>query len=146
MSSNALRASVLVQALRAALKRDHRTVSDLCTEDVKVWTPVLSVSSRDELISALERGNDAFSDAEAEIVPLDVAGPYACAEWSVSLTHTGTLEASDGTAVEPTGARVTVHGATVAEFRDERICALRQYWDESGVFEQLGSIAASVPS
>jgi ketosteroid isomerase-like protein len=127
------------------LERDHKAISDLCTEDVKVWTPVLFVSSRDDLISALERGSDAFSDAEADVAPLDVSGSYACAEWSVSLTHTGTFEASDGTVVEPTGARVTVHGVTVAEFRDERICALRQYWDESKVFEQLRSIGAPGP-
>jgi ketosteroid isomerase-like protein len=124
------------------MERDHRAVADLCTEDVKVWTPVLSVSSRDDLISALGTGSDAFSEAEADIAPLDVAGSYACAEWTVSLTHTGTLAGSDGTAIEPTGARVIVHGVTVAEFRDELICALRQYWDESKVFEQLGSIAA----
>jgi hypothetical protein len=135
----------LVRALRAALERDHETVSDLCTEDVLVWTPVLAVSSRDDLITALERGNDAFSDAEADIAPLDVSGSYACAEWSVSLIHTGTFETSDGTAIEPTGARVTVHGVTVAEFREDRICALRQYSDESRVFEQLRSLSAPRP-
>jgi ketosteroid isomerase-like protein len=126
------------------LERDHETISELCTEDVKVWTPVLSVSSRDDLISALERGNDAFSGADADVAPLNVSGSYACAEWSVSVTHAGTLQASDGTTIEPTGARVTVHGATVAEFRDERICALRQYWDESRVYELFGSLAAPV--
>jgi limonene-1,2-epoxide hydrolase len=135
----------LVRVLRAALERDHRAIADLCTEDVKVWTPVLSVSSRDDLISALESGISAFSGAEAEVAPLEVAGPYACAEWTVSLTHTGTLEGNDGTAIEPTRARVTVHGVTVAEFRDERICALRQYSDEFRVLEQLSSIAAPVP-
>jgi hypothetical protein len=27
---------------------------------------------------------------------------------------------------------------TVAEFRGDRICSLRQYWDELSLFEQLG--------
>jgi hypothetical protein len=26
----------------------------------------------------------------------------------------------------------------VAEFRDDRICSLRQYWDELSAYEQLG--------
>ena len=29
-------------------------------------------------------------------------------------------------------------GSTTTEFRGHRICALRQYWDELTVFEQLG--------
>jgi ketosteroid isomerase-like protein len=40
--------------------------------------------------------------------------------------------------IEPTGTRVTVHGVTVAEFHDERICSFRQYWDEFAVLEQIG--------
>jgi ketosteroid isomerase-like protein len=34
--------------------------------------------------------------------------------------------------------RMTLHGITVAEFRGDRICSLRQYWDELSVFDQLG--------
>ena len=34
--------------------------------------------------------------------------------------------------------RIALHGVTVAEFRGDRICALRQYWDELSVFDQLG--------
>jgi hypothetical protein len=40
--------------------------------------------------------------------------------------------------VDSTGVRVTLHGITVAELRGDRICALRQYWDELSVFDQLG--------
>ena len=31
-----------------------------------------------------------------------------------------------------------VHGVTVAEFLGDRICSVRQYWDEFAVLEQLG--------
>jgi len=37
---------------------------------------------------------------------------------------------------------VTLHGITVAEFRSDRICSLRQYWDELDVFDQLGLLHA----
>jgi ketosteroid isomerase-like protein len=138
MTSNAERATTLVQALRAGLDGDGSTIRELCTEDVMAWTPALSASSITELAAELERRDNAFSDIELEVAPLDVGGDYACAEWSVSMTHSGPLLLAGGDVVEPTGTRITLNGATVAEFRGDRICSVRQYWDELGVFEQLG--------
>ena len=141
MTSSARRASLLVEALRAAFDRDHAVLDGLLTHDVRVWAPLRSVSSLAELVSELEERDDAFSDAVAEVVPLEVAGAYACAEWSVAMTHTGALEVPGGVVVEPTGVRVVIHGASVAEFRGERICSLRQYWDELPAFEEICSVA-----
>jgi hypothetical protein len=143
MTSNAQRAAVLEQVLRAALDSDRAAVESRCTEDVKAWTPQRSASSRDELLAALDRREDTFSGsgADADIMLLDVGGEFACAEWSVTLTHTGQLELADGRVLEPTGARVTVHGVTVAEFSGERICALRQYGDELGPLEAVVAIS-----
>jgi ketosteroid isomerase-like protein len=138
MTSNAERATTLVQALRAGLDGDGSTIRELCTEDVMAWTPALSASSITELAAELERRDNAFSDIELEVAPLDVGGDYACAEWSVSMTHSGPLLLAGGDVVEPTGTRITLNGATVAEFRGDRICSVRQYWDELAVFEQLG--------
>jgi hypothetical protein len=39
---------------------------------------------------------------------------------------------------------VTFHGITVAEFLGDRICSLRQYWDELSVFDQLGLLPDGV--
>ncbi len=141
MISSTRRASVLVAALRAAFDRDHEALRSLFTEDVKVWTHHRSFSSLGELVSELEQGDDAFSDAVADVTPLQVGGDYACAEWSVAMTHTGPLEAPGGAVIEPTGVRVVIHGATVAEFRDDRICSLRQYWDELSALEEICSVA-----
>jgi SnoaL-like domain len=140
--SNAGRASVLAQALRAALAGDARTVELACTEDVRVWTPFLTASSRDELVT-LVAAMDALAPCEVEIVPLDVGGDFACAEWSVRIPRNGLLEGagvaeiSDSSGLlspeESSESVVTVHGVTVAEFRDDRICAVRQYSDEPAV-------------
>jgi ketosteroid isomerase-like protein len=130
-----------MRALEAGLGGDGKALRDLYTEDVKAWTPALSASSLTELVAELDRRDEAFSDIEVEVAPLDVGGDYACAEWSVTMTHTGPLTLAGGDVVEPTGARITVNGATVAEFRGDRICSLRQYWDELGVFEQIGLMA-----
>lgn len=140
MTSNAARAATLRRALQAGLDGNARALRDVYTDDVTAWTPALSAASLDELTAELERRDAAFSDVDLEVAPLDVGGDYACAEWSVAMTHTGPLVLAGGEVVEPTGTRITVNGATVAEFRGDRICSLRQYWDELAVFEQIGLV------
>jgi ketosteroid isomerase-like protein len=138
MTSNTARAAILTKALRARVDGDRHVLAELYTDDVRAWTPAHSAASAAELLAELDRTDDAFSDIELEITPLDVSGEYACVEWRVSMTHTGDLELRDAAVVPPTGLRITVNGVTIAEFRDDRICSLRQYWDELAVFEQLG--------
>jgi ketosteroid isomerase-like protein len=139
MTTNAARAHTLVRALRASVDGDERALDEVYTDDVHAWTPALAASSREELRAAFEHRDDAFSDVELEVTPLDVGADFACAEWSVTMTHSGKLTLAGGT-VEPTGLRITLNGVTVAEFRDDRICSLRQYWDELSALEQLGVV------
>jgi ketosteroid isomerase-like protein len=138
VTSNAALAATLVRALHASIEQDRRALAEIYTDDVRAWTPAMSTASLSELMVEFERRDDAFSDLDLEVAPFEVSGDYACAEWSVSMTHSGPLEVADGKIVEPTGVRVTLNGITVAEFRGERICSLRQYWDELSVFDQLG--------
>ena len=145
MTPSATRAATLVHALHAGVQRDRVAIIDVYTDDVRAWTPAQSTSTLSELLTELDRRDDAFSDVEVEVAPLDVSGDYACAEWTVTMTHTGPLEVAGGTIVEPTDVRITLHGVTVAEFRGDRICALRQYWDEFAVFDQLGLLHDAAP-
>jgi len=138
VTSNADRSATLTKALHATLDHDAAVVDALCTEDVKAWTPGMAASSAVELAAAIQRRDEAFSDVELEVVPLDVGGDYAAAEWRVAMTHTGRLVLAEGVEVEPTGIRINLNGVTVAEFDGHRICSLRQYWDELTLFEQLG--------
>ena len=137
MTSNAARAALLVRALRAALESDRAVVDQCFTADVQVWTPAYTAASRAELVSYFDQRDDAFSNFEIDATPLDVGGDYACAEWTVAMTHTGPLELHD-TTVDATGLEITLHGVAVAEFEGDQICALRQYWNEAALFEQLG--------
>ncbi len=141
MTSGARRAAILVRALHAGVERDERTIRELCVDDVRAWTPALSTTSSAELVAALEDRDEAFSSVELDVAPLEVGGDFACGEWTVSMTHTGPLAVAAGALIEPTGLRVVVHGVTVAEFREDRICSLRQYWDELELYEQLGLVA-----
>ena len=137
MTANDDAATTLVRALRAGIEGDRDTLQELFTDDVRAWTPAMSTTSLGELIEELDRRDDAFSDIELDVVPLDVGGGYACVEWSVEMTHSGVVTLAD-TSIEPTELRVALHGVTVAEFLGDRICSLRQYWDEFAVLEQLG--------
>jgi hypothetical protein len=135
VTSSASRASALARVLRAAIDGDERTITELCAEDLRVWTPARAASSRDEVVEGLGERDDLLSYSEAEIRPLDVGGPYAAAEWSVTLRR--------GPDEVPEAANLRLHGAAVAEFRGEDICALRLYWDEASVFEHLAPPAGT---
>jgi len=140
MTSNAARAEALARALDAGLRGDTATVAVLCTDDVTMWAPASAAGSLDELLAILSRRDDTFSEVELETTPLDVGGDRACVEWQVTLRHSGPLTLADGAVRDATGERITLQGVTGAEFRDERICSVRQYWDELSVYEQLGLV------
>lgn len=138
MASNAERAAALVRGIEASVAGDSSVIAALYTKDVKGWSPALSVSSAAELAGELEDREDAFSDIELDLVPLDVSGDRACVEWVATATHSGPLVVDDDLVFEPTGLRCRLRGATVAEFDGDRIRSFRQYWDEVALIEQLG--------
>ena len=141
-TSGSQRAATLVRALEASVAGDSTVIADLYTDNVRGWSPALTVSSAAELAVEFEDRDSAFSDIDLDVSPFDVAGDRACVEWVVSLTHSGLLEIDDETAIEPTGRRVSMHGITVAEFDGDRISSFRQYWDEVELLEQLALLPA----
>jgi predicted ester cyclase len=54
----------------------------------------------------------------------------------VAADHTGPLFIDDDVVIEPTGRRLHLSGATVAEFDGDRICAFRSYFDDLALVEQ----------
>jgi len=137
MGSSADRAAVLVQAIEASVTGDSRVVRELYADDVQGWSPVMTVSSAAELAVELEDRQEAFSDIDLEVTPLDVGADQACVEWIATATHSGPLVIDEDVVVEPTGGRFTLRGVTVADFEGDRIRSFRQYWDEVSLLEQL---------
>ena len=43
----------------------------------------------------------------------------------------------DDVQLEPTGRTIVLAGATFAEFRDDQICAFRNYFDDAALLEQI---------
>lgn len=80
---------------------------------------------------------DTFSNVVVNIDGLNLMGPKAIAEWRLAADHTGPLVIEGEDVLEPTGRRVVLSGATFAEFRDDRICAFRNYFDDAAPVEQL---------
>lgn len=74
--------------------------------------------------------------SEDRVQALDQVGDKAIAEWHVALDHTGRLAIDDDLVVEPTGRRLHISGATIAEFDGDRICAFRSYFDDLALVEQ----------
>ena len=137
MGSSADRAAALVQAIEATVTGDSRVVCELYADDVQGWSPTMTVTSAAELAVELEDRQDAFSDIELDVTPLDVGDDQACVEWIATATHSGPLVVDEEVVIEPSGGRFTLRGVTVADFEGDRIRAFRQYWDEVSLLEQL---------
>ena len=136
-STASAQASAMRRLLDATVTGDRAAMADLVTADVTGWSPNLFVTSHDELLAALEQREDAFSGIEVRVQALDQIGDKAVAEWHVAVDHTGPLAVDDDLVIEPTGRRLHVSGATVAEFDGDRICAFRSYFDDLALIEQL---------
>ena len=137
MSTTAsVQASAMRRLLQAAVTGDGEAMADLVTADVTAWAPDGLATSRDELLAVLQRRENTFSGVEIRVQALDHIGDKAIAEWHVSVDHTGPLTIDDELVIEPTGRRLHVSGATIAEFDDDHICAFRSYFDDLALVEQ----------
>ncbi len=136
-STASAQASAMRRLLDATVTGDRAAMADLVTADVTGWSPNLFVTSRDELLAALKDREDAFSGIEVRVQALDQIGDKAIAEWHVAVDHTGPLAVDDDLVIEPTGRRLHVSGATVAEFDGDRVSAFRSYFDDLALIEQL---------
>ena len=135
-TTTSVQASAMRRLLQAAVTGDGEAMADLVTADVTAWSPNVFVTSRDELLAVLQRRDDTFSGIEVRVQALDQVGDKAIAEWHVAADHTGPLAIDDDLVIEPTGRRLHLSGATVAEFDGDRICAFRSYFDDLALVEQ----------
>ena len=130
------RLAVLLSALEAAVGLNSVELEELFTDDVIGWSPNLAVSSCAELEVEFAERDDALSNVVVAIDTFDVVGAKVIAEWRLAADHTGPLVLDDEV-IEPTGRRVILAGATFAEFRGDRICAFRNYFDDAALLEQV---------
>lgn len=129
-------ARALRNLLHAAVTGNSASIAELVTDDVVGWSPNLAVRSRADLLAAMDHHDDGLSEVELQVRALDQVGDRAFAEWHVAADHTGPMVVDDGVVIEPTGRRLHLSGATVAEFDGDRVCAFRSYFDDLALVEQ----------
>jgi ketosteroid isomerase-like protein len=131
------RKDVLLKAIEAEVGGESGDLSTLFTDDVVGWSPVASVSGLTALVDLSALRDVAFSNVVIMFRGLDEVGNKAFAEWVVEADHTGPLVLTEDAVLEPSGKRVQMAGATVADFRDGKIRSYRTYFDDMSLIEQI---------
>ena len=131
------RKEVLSDAIKAEIGAAPGDLKSLFTDDLIGWSPYVTVSGLAGLADLAALREEAFSNVVITFRGLDEVGNKAFAEWLVEADHTGPLELSGDTALEPTGRHVKVPGVTVADFRDGKIRSFRTYFDDLSLIEQI---------
>ena len=131
------RAQILRRALEACVTGDVDALPKLFTADVSGWGPHLLVSSLDELSETLAYREEALSDVGIEINSLDVFGNKGFVEYRLNAVFSGPFLLQEDTVIEPTGAKILLGAAMVAEFSGDKISAFRNYFDDAALLEQM---------
>lgn len=134
------RRDVLTRAIVMCIAPDDdalATIGDVFTEAVTVWSPNMLATSLAELTDALADREDAFSDVAIEIDAIDLVGEKGFVEFRVLASFTGPFVIGDDVIIEPNGERILLGAAAVAEFDGDRIKALRGYFDDASLLEQM---------
>ena len=95
-------------------------------------------STVDVLREDVERYIGAFDEVATEVVDLIAQGDRAALWWRTSGRHVGPY---GDIAPEPTGRRITMEGVDFLTVRDDRIVAVRSFWDAAEVYRQFGLLA-----
>ena len=128
---------VLLKALEAEVGVASVDPGTVFTDDVVGWSPYASVSGLTAVSELAAARELAFSNVSITLRGLDEAGNKAFAEWVIEGDHTGPLLLAEDGVLEATGRRVQLAGATVAEFRGDKIRSFRTYFDDASLVEQL---------
>ena len=134
------RGAALRRAIETCVSPDDKSVAaldDLFTEDATVWTPNMLAVSLTDLAENLTYREGAFSDVALQFDSLDIFGSRGLAEFRVAAKFTGPFIIDEGAVIEPNGQQLLLGAAAVADFRGDRIAALRAYFDDASLLEQM---------
>ena len=134
------RGAALRRAIETCIHPDEDSVgrlSDLFTDDVTVWSPNLFTTNLAELAEILALREQAFSDVDIQIDALDIFADKGFAEFRVTANFTGPFVIDEEVVIEPNGRQLMLGAAAVAEFESDKIRALRGYFDDTSLLEQM---------
>ncbi|MGZ4370776.1 MAG: nuclear transport factor 2 family protein [Gaiellaceae bacterium] len=131
------RKDVLLKALETEVGDGSVDPGTLFTDDVVGWSPYATVSGLAAVADLAALREMAFSNVVIMFRGLDEVGNKAFAEWVIEADHTGPLVLAEDAVLEPTGRRIKLAGATVADFRDGKIRSYRTYFDDLSLIDQI---------
>lgn len=132
--------AIVRQAIEACIRPDDDAIAklgDLFTDDVTVWSPNLHAVGIADLAENLAFREMAFSDIDVQIDAVDVFAHKGFAEFRVSATFSGPFVIDKELVIEPNGQRLLLGAAAIADFEGGKIKALRAYFDDATLLEQM---------
>jgi SnoaL-like polyketide cyclase len=134
------RAGVLRRAIEVFISPDDDAITklgDLFTNEVTVWTPNMLAIGVDDLAQNLAYREAAFSNVDIQFDTLDVFGSRGLAEFRVAATFSGPFVVEGAAVIEPNGKLLVLGAAAVVDFKGDKIKAVRAYFDDASLLEQM---------
>jgi hypothetical protein len=134
------REAVLRQAITTCIRPDQDAVAhlgSLFTDDATVWSPNMLAVGLTDLAENLAIREGAFSDVVIEIDSVVLFGNKGCVEFRVVATFSGPFVIDKEVVIEPNGNQLVLGAAAVADFEGDKIKAVRAYFDDATLLEQM---------
>jgi ketosteroid isomerase-like protein len=134
------RGATLRRAIETCIRPDDDAIAklgELFHDEVTVWSPNMLATGLADLAENLALRETAFSDVDIQIDALDVFANKGFAEFRVAATFSGPFVLGKEAAIEPNGQRLLLGAAAVADFEGGKIKALRAYFDDATLLEQM---------
>ena len=131
--------AILRRAIETCIRPDDDAIAklgELFHEDVTVWSPNLFAVGLADLAENLASREKAFSDVDIQIDALDVFANKGFAEFRVTATFSGPFVIGKQV-IEPNGHKLLLGAAAIADFEEGKIKALRAYFDDATLLEQM---------
>jgi SnoaL-like polyketide cyclase len=134
------RGAILRRAIETCIRPDEDAIaklSELFSDDVTIWSPNLLAVGLADLAENLAYRETAFSDVDVQIDALDIFANKGFAEFRVAATFSGPFVINKEAAIEPNGHKLLLGAAAIADFEGGKIRALRAYFDDATLLEQM---------
>lgn len=127
----------LATAIGVAVVGGADELEALLTEDAVSVSPTQTFCSREAAVAARDDPTAALIVVDFEVTRLVWTTCVVLAEWRLVSTQEAPLLVGDDVLVEVSDRPITLSGATVAERCDDRFSAVRTYFDEADLIEQV---------
>jgi ketosteroid isomerase-like protein len=134
------RGAILRRAIETCIHPDDDAIArlgELFNDDVTVWSPNLFAVGLTDLAENLAGREMAFSDVDIQVDALDVFANKGFAEFRVTATFSGPFVIGKEEVIEPNGHKLLLGAAVIADFEEGKIKALRAYFDDATLLEQM---------